>query len=300
MDVLVSGSSGLIGSAVVQALQQDGARARRLRRPTGVPSEGNVVWDPPAGRIEADGLEGLEAVVHLAGENIAAGRWTAKKKQRIRDSRVKGTALLCRALAQLNRRPRVLISASAIGYYGDRGDEVLTEDSPPGRGFLPEVCVAWEKATRPAEAAGIRVVRLRIGVVLTPKGGALNKMLPAFKMGAAGKIGSGRQWKSWVSADDLVGIIRHALADDALSGPVNAVSPEPVTNGEFTKTLGRVLGRPTVLAMPAFAARLALGQMANDLLLASARVTPGRLGRSGYPFLHTDLEAALRDLLSGR
>ena len=251
MNVLVSGSSGLVGSALVAALNADGHRVKRLVRAAVRDAEDEVGWDPAGGVLDPAGLEGLDAVVHLAGENIASGRWTTAKKARIRDSRVKGTELLCQTLARLDRPPKTLVSTSAVGYYGDRGDEVLTEDSPPGHGFLAEVCEAWEAATEPAAAKGIRVVRLRIGVVLSPRGGALAKMLPAFKMGLGGRIGNGRQYMSWITLDDLVGVIRFALTNNELSGPVNAVSPNPVTNLEFTKTLGRVLHRPTVLPLPA-------------------------------------------------
>jgi hypothetical protein len=235
--------------------------------------------------------------VHLAGENIAAGRWTVEKKARIRDSRVKGTKTLCEALAQLSQPPKVLVSASAIGYYGDRGAELLWENSALGTGFLAEVCQAWEEATRPAMEKGIRVVLLRIGVVLSPAGGALAKMLLPFKLGLGGIIGSGKQYMSWIALDDVVGTIDHVLITDTLQGPVNAVAPHPVTNSEFTKTLRRVLRRPTLFPMPAFAARLAFGEMADELLLASTRVEPKRLIATEYRFRYPELEDALRHLL---
>jgi uncharacterized protein (TIGR01777 family) len=247
--------------------------------------------------IDAGGLEGLDAVVHLAGENIAARRWNAEQKALIRDSRVQGTKLLCETLAKLQRPPRVLISASAIGYYGDQGDRELTEESPSDSGFLPEVCREWEGATEAAKKAGIRVVQLRFGVILSPGGGALSKMLTPFRLGMGGRIGNGRQWMSWIALDDVVGCIHHALATDSLHEPVNAVAPRPVTNREFTKTLGKVLWRPTLFPMPGFVARLAFGEMANDLLLASTRVLPRALLDSGYRFLYGDLESALRHLL---
>jgi uncharacterized protein (TIGR01777 family) len=247
--------------------------------------------------IDSAKLEGLDAVVHLAGENIAEGSWTAEKKARIRDSRVKGTRLVSKALAGLNQKPRVLVCASAIGFYGDRGAEILTEQSPAGSGFLADVCQEWEAATEPAAQAGIRVVNMRIGIVLTPRGGALQKMLLPFKFGVGGVMGDGRQYWSWVSIDDVIGAIYHAITNDALSGPVNAVAPRAATNAEFTKTLGRVLSRPTLFPMPAFLARLALGEMADALLLASTRVEPARLLNSGYSFRHADLEGALRFLL---
>jgi uncharacterized protein (TIGR01777 family) len=249
------------------------------------------------GSIDQARLEGLDGVVHLAGESIATGRWTAEKKARIRDSRVKGTRLLCESLARLDQPPRVLVSASAIGYYGDRGDEILHEDSASGSGFLAEVCHMWEAATEAASQRNIRVVNLRIGVVLSAMGGALATMLFPFRMGLGGIIGSGRQFMSWIALDDLLGSIAYALRTDTIRGPVNAVAPHPVTNREFTKTLGRVLARPTLLPMPAFAARLAFGEMADELLLSSARVEPARLSAAGYDFRYPTLEGGLRHLL---
>jgi len=294
MKVLVTGSTGFIGSALVSALTAAGHQVTRLVRK--LAGAGEVRWDPAAGAIDTGGLEGHDAVVHLAGENIA-GRWTAAKKQRIRESRVNGTRLLAEALAKLSRRPRALVCASAIGYYGDRGEEKLREGSPPGKGFLAEACVAWEAAAKPAADAGLRVVHLRIGVVLHPKGGALKQMLLPFKLGLGGVIGSGRQYMSWIALDDLIGIFQHALANDSLRGPANAVAPNPATNREFTKSLGQVLSRPTIFPMPAFAARLAFGEMADELLLASTRVEPARLAASGYSFAYPQLEATLRHLL---
>ena len=257
----------------------------------------DVPWDPAAGQIDAAALEGVDAAVHLAGENIASGRWTSSKKRRILESRVQGTRTLCDGLARLTCPPKALICASAIGYYGSRGDEVLTEESGPGTGFLADVCRAWEAAAEPAEKRGIRVVRLRIGVILSPAGGALAKMLLPFKLGAGGKIGDGKQYMSWIALDDLVVAIHHALVTESLSGPVNGVSPYPVANADFTRTLGRVLARPTLFPMPAFAARLAFGEMAKETLLASTRVDPARLRASGYKFRHPELEGALRHLL---
>jgi uncharacterized protein (TIGR01777 family) len=256
-----------------------------------------VPWDPAARSIATPGLEGLDAVVHLAGESIASGRWTAEKKARIRNSRVQGTQVLCEAFGQLARPPQVLVSASAIGYYGDRGTTVLREESRPGSDFLAEVCRAWEAATAPAVQRGIRVVLLRFGVVLSANGGALAKMLLPFKLGLGGVIGSGQQYMSWIALDDVIGAIQHALSTESLHGPANAVAPHPVTNREFTKTLGRVLRRPTLVPLPAFAARLAFGEMADALLLASQRVEPGRLLQSGYVFRYPELENALRHLL---
>ena len=242
-------------------------------------------------------LEGQDAVVHLAGENIAGAPWSQERKKTIRDSRVVGTRFLCDSLLRLERPPETLVSASATGYYGDRGEEILREESGPGEGFLAEVCRDWEEATGEAVRKGMRVVNLRIGMVLSAEGGALAKMLPTFRAGAGGRVGSGRQYMSWIALPDLVDAIRHAIATDSLRGPVNAVSPHPVTNREFTKTLGHVLGRPTVAFLPAFAARLLFGEMADELLLASARVEPAKLLASGYRFRLPEVEGAIRYLL---
>jgi hypothetical protein len=255
-----------------------------------------VYWNPAAGEIDAAKLEGFDAVVHLAGEPIT-GRWNATKKTAIRESRVKGTRLLCEALARLSKRPRVLIAASASGYYGDRGDEVLREESGAGSLFLSQVCQEWEAATKAAAESGIRVVNLRFGFILSRAGGGLAKMLPAFKMGAGGKIGSGKQYMSWIAIDDLLQIILFATTAETVNGPVNAVAPNPVTNLAFTKTLARVLGRPAIFPMPAFAVRLAFGEMGEELLLASARIEPTRLLSAGYQFRFPELEGALRHLL---
>jgi uncharacterized protein len=298
MRILVSGSTGLIGSALVPFLAAGGHSVTRLARSkTGAAGEGTVLWDPQAGSIGPGGLEGFDAVVHLAGENIAGGRWTAAQKARIRDSRVKGTRLLSTSLAGLDRPPRVLICASAMGYYGDRGEEVLREESPSGSGFLPEVCREWEQAADLARQKGIRVVNLRFGLVLSGAGGALARMLVPFKLGVGGIIGSGRQYWSWIALDDVVGVIDHAISTESLQGPVNAVTPRAVTNREFTKVLGKVLSRPTLFPLPAFAARLALGQMADELLLASQRLEPACLVASAYAFRYPELEAALRHVL---
>ena len=302
MRILVSGSSGMIGSALVPVLSAAGHQVSRLIRPT-TPSvaatrdAGSVAWDPEAGSIDAGCLEGLEAVVHLAGENIAGGRWTAARKAKIRESRVKSTQLLSAAVARLARRPRVLVAASATGYYGDRGDEILREESAPGTGFLADLSRDWEAAASPAREAGIRVVNLRIGLVLSRSGGALPRMLVPFKLGVGGVIGSGRQYWSWIAIDDLVGAITHVLTAESLQGPVNVVAPRAPTNREFTKAVGRALSRPTVFPMPAFAARLALGEMASELLLAGQRVEPARLIASGYKFRYPELEEALKHAL---
>ena len=297
MHVLVTGSTGLVGSALVAFLTTGGHQVTRLVRRAPRPGQAEVYWHPEAGSIATPGLEGIDAMVHLAGENIASGRWSAAKKASIRESRVQGTQLLCSALAQLANPPQVLVSASAIGYYGDRGDAVLREDSRPGRDFLADVCRAWEAATEPAVQRGIRVVTVRLGIVLSPAGGALAKMLLPFKMGVGGRIGSGQQYMSWIALDDVVGAMHHAIVTDALHGPVNVVAPNPVTNAVFTKTLGRVLGRPTVLPLPAFAARVAFGEMADALLLASTRVEPARLTDTNYAFRYPELEGALRHVL---
>ena len=296
MNVLVSGSSGLIGRALVASLTAEGHRVIRLVRSKPLAGQAQVFWDIEAETVDKAALENLDAVVHLAGESVA-GRWTAGKKLRIRESRRKGTRLLSEALAAVANRPRVFVSASAVGYYGDRGKDILSEESPPGTLFLSEVCREWEAATEPAAHSGIRIVNLRIGFVLSPEGGGLAQMLPPFKLGVGGTIGSGRQYMSWVSIHDVVGAVRHVLASNTLDGPVNAVAPNPVTNREFTKTLGRVLKRPTLFPVPAFAARLLLGEMADNLLLASACVLPTRLMASGYQFRARDLQGALQQLL---
>lgn len=296
MKILVTGSSGLVGGALVPFLTTGGHQAVRLVR-SAAKGEDAVRWDPGRGEIDADALEGLDAAVHLAGENIASGRWNEDTKRRIRDSRVKGTQLLAATLAARRQPPRVLVCASAIGYYGDRGGDVMTESSQAGTGFLADVCREWEAASQPAADAGIRVVCLRIGVVLSARGGALAKMLTPFKLGLGGVVGSGDQYMSWIALDDVVGAIHHCLMDETLRGPVNGVAPHPVTNREFTKTLGGVLSRPTIVPMPAFAVRLAFGEMGEELLLSSTRVEPRQLSASGYTFRFPELGEALRHLL---
>lgn len=295
MHIAITGSSGLVGSTLVPLLTTGGHQVTRLVR--GEPDENEAEWDPQAASFDASGLQGIDALVHLAGENIASSRWDEETKKRIRQSRVQGTRVLCEGLAKMAAPPKVLVSASAIGIYGDRGDQTLDETASAGDGFLAEVARDWEAATQPARDAGVRVVTMRFGVILSPNGGALKKMLLPFKMGVGGRLGSGRQWWSWVSIDDAAGAIHHALMTPSLSGPVNVVTPNPLTNAEFTKVLGQVLHRPTFLPLPAFAARLALGEMADELLLASTRVEPKQLVESNYEFRQPTLEAALRHLL---
>ena len=297
MIVAITGASGLVGMALVDALQADGHVVRRLVRHPARDEEREIRWDPAAGTIEAAKLSDVDAIVHLAGENLAAHRWTEAAKARIRDSRIKGTRLLCETLAGLATKPSVLVSASAVGYYGDRGDKPVDESSPPGRGFLAELCQQWEAETNAARDADIRVVNLRLGVVLSPDGGALAKMLTPFKLGVGGVLGSGRQYLSWIALDDVVRAIQFALAAAAICGPVNAVTPQPVTNREFTKTLGQVLGRPTIFPLPAFAARLVFGEMADEMLLGGVRVEPQALRSAGFEFRYPELEPALRSMV---
>jgi uncharacterized protein (TIGR01777 family) len=292
--VLVSGASGPIGAALLRSLQASGYQVSRLVR-RGSSRADEIPWDP-AESLAPGSVSGFDAVIHLAGESVV-GRWTADRKARILNSRVFGTRHLCEALAQSRPPPRVLISASAIGYYGDRGEEILRETSPPGQGFLPQVCHQWESATHAASEAGTRVVSIRIGLVLSPSGGALQAMLGPFRWGLGGKIGSGRQWWSWIDISDLVGAVHHLLKDDSLQGAVNMVSPQPARNLAFTKLLAGVLSRPSIFAVPAFVARLALGEMAEEVLLASQRVEPAKLFTSGYEFQHPDLRLAFERIL---
>ena len=297
--VLMSGSTGLVGRSLLERLSGLGRPAVPLAR--GRASEGEVLWDPAVGAIDSASLasSGARAVVHLAGENIADGRWTAAKMDAIRTSRVRGTGLPAESLARLECPPAVLVSASAIGFYGDRGDEVLTESSAPGSGFLADVCREWEQATEPAHEAGIRVVNLRIGVVLARQGGALARMLLPFRLGLGGRLGRGDQYMSWITLEDLVSTIIRALEDERLTGPVNATAPHPVTNRDFTGALGQALRRPTIAPLPAFAARAAFGRMADELLLASMRVVPERLLERDFHFEHPRLEGALCSVLGG-
>ena len=292
MKIAIAGASGLVGSALIPVLEKDGAAIARLVRST--PKSGEIEWHPNHDSIEPAKLAGFDVIINLAGENIAAGRWTDDQKRKIRDSRVNGTHLMSEAIAKLSQKPRVFICASATGIYGDRDDEVLDEQSESGGGFLAGVCREWEKATEPASKAGGRVVNLRFGPIMAREGGMLAKLLTPFKMGVGGKVGSGRQYVSWIAIDDAVNAIKLAIHDESIRGPLNVVSPHPVTNEEFTKTLGHVLNRPTALAIPAFAARLTFGEMADEMLLVSQRVMPKKLTAAGYHFQHPELEGALR------
>ncbi|HEY5696775.1 MAG TPA: TIGR01777 family oxidoreductase [Acidimicrobiales bacterium] len=296
MEIVVTGSSGLIGTALVGGLEADGHRVRRLvRRPAR--GSGEVRWDPSAGEIDRDGLEGVDGVVHLAGPGIGDKRWSEARKHDLREARVVGTTLLADTLAGLDAKPPVLVSGSAIGYYGDRGDEKLTEQSKAGDDFLADLCRDWEGAAAPAAAAGIRVATIRTGIVLAPGGGALEKLLPLFKLGLGGRLGSGRQYWSWITIDDEVRAIRHLLEHD-VSGPVNLTAPEPATNQEITSTLGEVLNRPTLFPVPRFGPKLILGGEATETFLyASQRVYPTVLEADGFGFTHPELESALRAVL---
>lgn len=297
MKILVSGSHGLVGKALINSLTSDGHEIVRLVR-TNPSGTAEVEWHPNQGKLDASNLEGLDAVVHLAGESIASGRWSDEKKRAIRDSRVKGTALLSDALARLNRPPSVFLSASAIGYYGNRGEELLTENSKPGDDFLANVCLEWENATKPAMEKGIRTVHARFGIILDAKEGALATMLTPFRMGVGGRIGNGKQWMSWIAIEDVVNGLKSLIKDESTRGPVNFVSPNPVTNAEFTKTLGRVLSKPTFLPMPEFGVRLAFGEMGEALLLGSQRVEPAVLKEKGFQFAEPSLESAFRHILA--
>lgn len=295
MRVLVSGASGPIGSALRASFERETAEVVRLVR--GAPNNaGEVQWNPMAA-VPAAMVSGFDAVVHLSGETVM-GRWTEAKKKAIRESRVTSTKNLAAALARTDRKPRVFVCASAIGFYGDHGDEILNEDSASGPGFLPEICREWERASRIAADAGIRTVNVRIGLVLSAKGGALSAMLTPFKLGVGGRIGSGKQWWSWIHVDDIIGGIRHAIGNESVSGPVNLVGPNAVRNAEFTKVLASVLRRPAIFPVPEFVVRLAFGtQAAEEMLLASQRVAPARLEASGYAFRYRELRTALGNLV---
>lgn len=310
MKILITGAGGMVGRALATSLEVDGHQVLRLRHgtgsgataprpgaPDGGPARAAATWDPAAGRLDPAILEGVDAVVHLAGESIAGGRWTPERKRSIRDSRVAGTSLMARTLSGMAVPPPLLLSASAIGWYGNRGADPLDESQPPGDDFLARVCREWEEATRPAADRGVRVVNLRFAMILSAAGGALPRLLPPFRLGLGGVLGNGAQYMSWISIEDVVGGIRHVLARADLAGPVNMTAPGPVTNREFTRTLARVLGRPAILPLPAFALRLAFGEMGEATLLSSCRARPACLLASGYRFRHPDLETALRALL---
>jgi len=299
MRILITGASGLIGSALAPFLAGNGHEVVTLPRLTDTADVSTLSWSPSARRINLAGAGQIDAVIHLAGESIAR-RWTPAVKARIRGSRIDGTRLLSEVLARQSPPPEVLISASATGFYGNRGDEFVDEQTPAGHDFLAEVCRDWEAATLPASQHGIRVVNLRLGIVLTPRGGALGKMLPAFRLGLGGKLGSGRHYWSWIGLQDLLNIFQHMLANKSLAGPVNAVSPNPATNQEFTKTLGKVLARPTVFSVPSFAVNVLFGEMGQTALLGSCRVRPARLQQAGFEFKFPDLEMAFTNLLGRR
>jgi len=300
VDVAISGASGLIGSALSTSLRADGHRVLRLSR-GGVTGVDTIGWDPETGRIDAPALEGVDAVVHLAGEGIGEHRWTDEQKQKIRDSRVRGTATIAGAIASRERKPRVFVSGSAIGYYGNRGDEVLTEQSAPGDDYLAQVCVAWEAETAIAAEAGVRTVLTRTGIVLAAHGGALASMLLPFKLGIGGRQGPGTQWMSWIALADEIGAIRHAIEHDALRGPVNLVAPNPVTNAEFAHALGKALHRPAVLPTPLLPLKLRFGgELVETLLLVSQRGAPAQLEATGYRFTFSSLDAALSAVLQAR
>lgn len=299
MKILVTGATGMVGKELVSSFINNGHQVSRILR-KGVPASSDIVWDFTFPVPNTQQFDGFDAVVHLAGESIAEGRWNEAKKKRIRDSRVIATSNLCRILASVPHPPKLFISASAIGYYGNRGAEVLTEASGPGNEFLSDVCVEWENAALAIKNKGARVVHLRFGVILSGKGGALKKMLPPFKAGVGGKLGSGDQYMSWVALPEIVMIVNFVLTNEKVEGPVNVVAPEVVTNSQYTKALGRALKRPTLFPMPAFAARLAFGEMADALLLSSTRVDPKRLRDEGYSFRWPGIDAALKDVLTSK
>ena len=294
--VAITGASGMVGTALGTTLRESGHRSLSITRKAS--SSESILWDPATGLKDPSQLHGIDTVVHLAGENIAAGRWTAALKDRIRRSRIEGTRSLVKSIANVQQRPKTLVCASAIGYYGERGDTILDEDAGAGTGFLADVCRDWEHEAHAASELGLRVVTVRIGVVLSPKGGALAKMLLPFKLGVGGIIGSGKQYWSWIGLHDLVRIIEFCVENESVNGPVNGVSPNPMTNYDFTKGVGQALHRPTIFPMPAFVAKLALGEMANDLLLSSTRVVPKKLQAHGFKFDYPELVGCLEHELS--
>ena len=297
--ILISGASGMLGSALVRAFTANQISVVRLVRNVGLDNPGEISWSPQSSPATANPsqLEDFNTVIHLSGANIAARRWTAAYKKEIVESRVNTTKALCELLAGLKNPPQTLLCASATGIYGDRDDEILTEASAPGTGFLAETCAAWEAAAQPAKAAGIRVVHLRFGVALSPEGGALARMLPLFRLGLGGRLGSGRQWMDWISPSDIVSAVSHIIATPQLAGPVNMVAPTPVTNAEFTQILAKALHRPAIFPAPAFALRAAVGEMADEAILASVRAIPAQLTQSGFQFQHPQLATALESML---
>src|ERR1700720_1940042 len=300
MKILISGSSGLIGSAAATALKSDGHNVVHLVRPGKATNPGDVQWDPMRATVDVAGLEGIDVVIHLSGAGIADGRWTEERKQLLRTSRIDTPRVLVDSLSRLKQKPRVLIVASAIGYYGSRGDEILTESSTSGTDFLALVCRDWEAEASRAAAMGIRTVMLRFGIILSGKGGAVPRMLTPFKRGLGGRLGNGQQWMSWIAIEDVIGIIPHAIANEQVSGPLNVVAPNPVQNEEFTRLLAAVLHRPAIFPAPAFLLRLALGEMADAVLLGSDRVKPERILAAGYKFRFEILEPALRAAVLSR
>jgi uncharacterized protein len=300
MKILISGASGLVGTVVADALRNDGHTVSQFVRPGGIMRPGDVCWDPTSGTVDLAAMEGADVVICLSGANVGEGRWTAARKKVLRNSRVDLTRVLVDALARLKQKPRVFVASSAIGYYGSRGDDLLTESSTAGNDFIALLARDWETESMRAESVGIRTVILRFAVVLSAKGGALRRMVLPFKLGAGGRLGSGKQWMSWVALEDVVQIIRTAISDDRMRGPVNVAAPGPVQNAEFTRVLARVLHRPAIFPAPAFALRLALGEMADSLLLASQRVIPEKLRATGYQFRHENLESALREILGAK
>jgi len=299
MRILISGATGLVGTALDEALRAEGNDVRRLVRAKGTARAGDVEWHPASGRVDTGAMEGADAVVCLGGESVAGGRWTEERKKLLRTSRVDATRVLVEAVGRMKQKPKVFVAASAIGIYGHRGEEDLTETSGPGNDFLAVLARDWEAAATQAESSGIRAVCLRFGVILSTRGGALPRMLTPFKLGAGGRLGSGKQWMSWIALEDAVGIVRAAIADERIRGPVNVVAPNPVRNDEFTRVLARVLHRPAVFPAPAFMLRLMLGEMADALLLSSQRVRPVRMMEAGYQFKTADLESALRSIIRG-
>jgi uncharacterized protein (TIGR01777 family) len=300
MKVLISGAGGLVGTAIADALRMDGHTVGQFVRPGGTARAGDVRWDPASGTVDLAAMEGADTVICLSGASVGEGRWTAERKNVLRSSRVDLTRVLVDSLGRLKKKPRVFVAASAIGYYGNRGDEILTEASTAGNDFIAQLARDWETETIRAEAVGIRTVILRFAVILSAKGGALARMVLPFKLGAGGRLGSGQQWMSWVGLEDVVEIVRAAISHEQMRGPVNVAAPGPVQNVEFTRVLARVLHRPAIFPAPAFALRIALGEMADALLLASQRVIPEKLRAAGYKFRYENLEGALREILGGK